>query len=212
MRKILCPRCGTINLEKFVTFPHCAHCGTLLPSQETSVPAGRAWQRPLKPLLWLAVLGGATLGLVVAATLFQETPQEVGQVVIYGQLSRATQVGQLMQAQFTVDTLDAPESRAADNLNEVKLRVPRDFFKAFDFVALDPVPDEVTSRGSGRYFSYAVLPRETRLRLTAYARRSGRHRLNIQIYALGRSSGEFHTMITVEQAARQNNAGIKIGR
>jgi hypothetical protein len=201
MQKIACPRCGAINLEKFVTFPHCANCGTLLPSQEAAAPTARTWHRPLKPLLWMAVLCCATVALVVAAALFQGTPQESGQVVIYGQLSRATQVGQLMQAQFTVDTMDAPESHAENILNEVKLRVPRDFFREFDFVAIDPVPDEVTNRGSGRYFSYATLPRETRLQLTARARRPGQHRLNVQIYAAGRSPGEYRTTIIVEHAS-----------
>jgi len=204
MRKIPCPRCGAINLEKFVTFPHCANCGTLLPSQEAQPQAARTWQRPLKPLLWIAVLGCATLGLVLAATLFEATPQEDGQVVIYGQSARATQVGHLMSTQFTVDTIDATAPRSENTLRAVNLRVPRDFFDRFDFAALDPLPDEVTDRGSGRYFSYAELPRETRLQLTARARQAGRYRLHIQIYAADYTPGEYRTTIVVEP-----NAGKK---
>jgi len=152
MRKIPCPRCGTINLEKFVTFPHCANCGILLPAQSTSAQLQRAAPRLIKPLLGMAVLAGATLCLVVAAALFEATPQDSGQIVIYGQLSRAARVGDLVSAQFTVDTMDAPASQMNNTLSEVKVRVPREFFDAFDSVALDPAPDEVTGRGSGRYF------------------------------------------------------------
>ena len=215
MRKIPCPRCGAINLEKFVTFPHCANCGTLLPSQEVPAQPRHAWQRSLKPLLWIAVLGCATLGLVLAAALFEGTPEEDGQIVIYGQSSRATQVGHLMSTQFTVDTIDAAAPRDGNTLKAVKLRLPRDFFDRFDFVALDPLPDEVTTRGSGRYFSYEVLPRETRLQLTARARHPGRYRLPIKIYAADYSPGEYRTTIVVEQGAGRKKPvkpGINTGR
>jgi hypothetical protein len=201
MRKISCPRCGAINLEKFVTFPHCANCGTLLPTQEAQAQPQSRWQPLLKPLLWIAVLGCATLVLVLAATLFEATPQEEGQVVIYGQLARATRVGQLMTTLFMVDTIDASAPRSGNDLNAVKLRVPRDFFEQFQFIALDPPPDDVTDRGSGRYFSYAVMPRETRLQLRARARQPGRYRLNIQIYAANYSPGECRTTIVVERGS-----------
>ena len=211
MRQIRCPSCGTINLEKFVTFPHCANCGTLLPAPEASSEAAsqlsRAWQRPFRVLLWVAVLICATLALAAAAVFFQATPQEPGQVVIYGQLSRATQVGHLLGAQFTVDTMDVAAARPESMLNAVELRIPREFFDNFDFVALDPAPDEITDRGTARYFRYTALPRETRLQLSIRARQPGRHRLSTRIYADEYTAGEFRTAITVQPTARPKNRG-----
>ncbi|HVF10431.1 MAG TPA: hypothetical protein VNA16_06500 [Abditibacteriaceae bacterium] len=209
MRKILCPRCGAINLEKFVTFPHCANCGTLLPWQEAAAPFQRAWQRPLRPLLWLGVLAGASLALVAAVLLFETAPEASGQVVIYGQSSRVTQVGHLLSAQFTVDTIDAQAARPPDVLSAVKLRIPRHFFDDFDFIALDPAPDEIIDRGTGRYFQYAALPRETRLQLSMRARQTGRHRLNTQIYADDYSAGTYRTVITVQPVTMQPGASPK---
>ena len=212
MRQIRCPSCGTVNLEKFVTFPHCANCGTLLPdpeasSQEAASQLPRVWPRPLRVLLWLAVLSCATLALVAAAVFFQAVPQQPGRVVIYGQLSRVTRVGDLLSAQFTVDTVEAAASRPEDMLNEVELRIPREFFDNFDFIALDPAPDEIANRGTARYFRYTALPRETRLQLSMRARKPGRHRLNTRIYVADYTAGEFRTTIIVQPATRPKNRG-----
>jgi len=59
VKKIVCPRCGAVNLEKFVTFPHCAGCSALLPLWgDAPARAGASLlRRPLRVGFWMSLVG-----------------------------------------------------------------------------------------------------------------------------------------------------------
>lgn len=214
MQKIRCPRCAVINLEKFVTFPRCAGCGVLLPETGSS-PTLALWRRPVGSLLWASVVGCVAMGLVIVATVFEETPPPLGQLVVYGQGPRAARVGGLLVFRLTVDAVEEASLREGRSLKNVSLRLPRDFFKKFRFVSLDPSPDEVTRSGFGRYFHYQTLPRETRLRLVVRAQQAGQYRLIASLLAEGRSPAQYRSTIMVGRSPqppgrRSNVAAISV--
>ena len=183
MKKVRCPQCAVINLDKFVTYPHCAGCGALLPQIETSADAVSAWRRPLGPLLWATIVGCAAIGLIAAAVLLVPQPAESGKLIVYAQTQRITQVGNTLVVRLTIDSIGDTAARDDPALHGIKFRVPQEFFNKFALVSLEPRPDEVTNFGKGRYFYYGSLPRETQLRFTLRALQAGRHRLTTTIYA-----------------------------
>jgi hypothetical protein len=200
MQKIRCPRCAVINLEKFVTFPRCAGCGGLLPgakSASTAAPLAPIWRRPLAAVLWASVVGCVVMGLVVAVTVFEERPRESGQMTINGPLRRSMQVNDVIVLQLTVDTLERPALPGSRTLQDVRVRLPRKFFKNFRFITLQPPPDDVRVEGHGHYYEYSRLPREAQLRLTVRALQAGSYELNSTVYAEGQKPGSYITRITV---------------
>lgn len=204
MKKVRCPNCAVINLDKFVTFPYCAGCGALLP-QPSSAGAVPLWRRPLKPFLWVSAVGLAAAGLVAATTSFHSAPVEPGHIIIYGQAARVTQVGHLLSLRLTVDTIESPTSRD-QRLHDVKLRLSGAWLRQFRFVELKPPPDAVSLGGSGRYYHYHTLARNTPLDLTVRALQPGRHRLKAGIYAEQEYPGEYHCLITVAAVTAPNRA------
>jgi len=184
MKKIRCPRCGVINLEKFVTFPHCAGCGSILPQVAEVAEALPVWRRPLGPLLWVSVLAGAVAGLVVTATMFESAPVEPGPVLVYGRAARNLYMGNELTISLTLDTSDGIPGHENDELKDVSLRLSRDTLEKFDFVSLSPSPDTVLRSGTGRYLQYSSLSRDTQMELTLRPREVGTHAIVVNIYAL----------------------------
>ncbi|MDQ3815743.1 MAG: hypothetical protein M3347_17655 [Armatimonadota bacterium] len=181
MKKIQCPQCAVINLDKFVTYPHCAGCGALLPQDETARETISAWRRPLGALLWATIVGCAAIVAIAVSVLFVSKPRELGQLIVYPQTPRTAPVGRKLVARFMVDAIDT--SRRDPSLQGVKLRMQQDFFQNFTLIAITPRPDEIRNFGRGRYFYYQSLPRESQLRLILRAEHPGRHRLKATIYA-----------------------------
>lgn len=201
MKKIRCPQCAVINLEKFVTFPYCAGCGALLPQAPAAGTPVTLWRRPLGPLLWVTAIGCAVGGLVAVSTSFNRTSPEPGHIIIYGQAPQSTPLHGLLTLRLTVDTIESPTARDK-MLLDVKLRLTDQWLHQFRFVSLLPPPDAVTSRGSGHYYHYKSLARDTPLKLTLRALQPGAHRLKAVIYAQQQYPGNFRALIKVTPARK----------
>jgi len=181
MQKIRCPRCGVVNLEKFVTFPQCVGCGSTLPVPSASPTP--FWRRPLGAFLWVSVIGVALIGLVIAASFLSTPVENEAQLIVYGSAPRRVKVQQTVVVKMTIDGVRENRLQQRAPLQNVKLRLPRTLFNKFAFVSLDPKPDVVSTTAGGRYFHYNSLPRQTTLKLRLYARSGGQHRAQAAIYS-----------------------------
>lgn len=196
MKKIHCPQCAVVNLEKFVSFPYCAGCGVLLPQGKEAAAPLPFWRRPLGPMLWVTAVGCAAGGIVATTTAFTPASIDPDHIVIYGQTPHTVQVGHLLTIGLTVDTIENPTA-PAQNLADVKLRLSGDWLRKFSLVSLTPHPDTVTLGGNGRYYHYRSLPRNAQLKLTVRAVQPGQHHLKAVIYAQQQYPGTFRTSINV---------------
>lgn len=194
MQKIRCPRCGVVNLEKFLTYPQCAGCGSTLPAPTASEPY---WRRPLGALLWVPLIGVAIAGLVAAASFLISPEENNARVVIYGNASRRVAVNQTVIVTMTLDTIGETRLQRRSPLQNVKLRLPQTLFEDFAFVSLEPRPDETLQTAGGRFLQYRELPRETMLRLRLYALHTGRHRVRTDFYADDHAPGGFAFTVVV---------------
>lgn len=183
MKKIRCPRCGVINLEKFVTYPHCAGCGSMLPQSSEATDNLPVWRRPLGPVLWVTVIAGAVVGLVVAATMFEKAPAELGRVIVYGRAARTIKVDSNLVINLTFDVFNNLPTQNNEMLQDVRLRLSRGTLDKFEFISLSPPPDNFLRVGTGRYFQYHTLPRDTLLQLTLRPRQLGTHSISVGVYA-----------------------------
>jgi hypothetical protein len=195
LRKIRCPHCEVINLEKFVTFPHCAGCGALLNKENAPRPKWTAWRRPLGPLLWASVICLAAAGIVGGAMMLRR-PAAIGQLVIYGQTARRLPVGSTMQLSLTVDAIGT-STRETAMLREVSIRLDDKFLRKFALVTMEPAPRRRTRSGSGHYFLFEQVPRETQFAFNFKALRAGRHKLQAQVNATAHMPTDYAANITV---------------
>ena len=168
MKKVVCARCGLVNLDKFVSFPHCAACGALLPQQKP--PKWRTlWRQPVKPLYWMLAVGSglALLGLAIAS-IARET-RAIGDkpLLVYAQIPRDVAPGQTVTAQFT---LDSPLENPDDNFERVSLRLNRETQRDFSVQAVQPTPTAIERRGRGYYYLWDALPRNTAIKLALLPR------------------------------------------
>jgi hypothetical protein len=197
MQKIRCPQCGVINLEKFISYPQCAGCGSTLPHPQQVSPVVSFWQRPVKPIVWVSVVGAALAGLIWAASVFQIKPENESQVVVYGNTSRSGVVGQVIALNLRVDALGESRIQRTQPLRNVQLRLPLRIFKTLRFVSISPAPDEMKIIGSGRYFEYRALERETSIRLDLRVMHEGDIRLPIAIYADNHAPGDWRIKVAL---------------
>ena len=198
MRKIRCPHCNVINLEKFVTYPNCAGCGALLP--EPVPERDSTYRRPLKPLLWATVLGliGALVLVVTTLSTITTPVVEPAHLVIYGRVRHFVPVGRSVTVDLTLDTVEA--SASEEELSAVKMRLNDKFVKAFKIIAMTPPPDQTSRFGDGHYFEYESLPANAHLRFTALALHPGQYTMNLTVSAKDEVYGQYHTVITVRPA------------
>lgn len=201
MQKIRCPRCGVVNLEKFLSYPRCAGCGSTLPPP-TSAPAP-FWKRSLGARLWIPLLGVTLVTLVAAASFLTPPEEDQAQLLIYGHAVRRVSVDQTVVFTMTLDAVAQTRAQRRAPLRNVKLRLPHSLFDDFAFVSLEPLPDETLQTNGGRYFQYASLPRETTLRLRLYARHAGRHRVRADFYADEHAPGFFGWTVFVTPLAHK---------
>ena len=181
MQKIRCPRCGVVNLEKFLTFPQCAGCGSTLP--DVKMAAVPFWKRPLRVWLWLPLIGGAIVGLVASASFLITPRDSEARLLVYGNASRRINLHQTVVVTMKLDAVAETRLQRRAPLQNVKLRLSRSLFEDFAFVSLEPPPDEVSLTAGGRYLHYDSLPRETQLQLRLYSLKPGRHRIRADFYA-----------------------------
>jgi hypothetical protein len=194
MKKIRCPHCSVINLEKFVTFPHCAGCGALLTEETQPPPRWAAWRRPIGPILWATVVGGAVVAAVGTLMLFDARPVSVGTMAVYGQVPRYVEVGNTVMLSLVLDTID---SNPKSIIQDAQLRLDTEFLRYFQVVAFNPKPLVRSQLGSGTYFRFDKLPREGEVRVTLRALRRGRYKMRAAINAQNQAQGDYQVTITV---------------
>ena len=168
MKKVVCARCGLVNLDKFVSFPHCAACGALL--QQSAPSKWRTlWRRPVRPLYWMLAVGSglAVLGLSIASVTREARVGGDKPLLVYTQLPRDFAPGQTIRVQLTLDSaLENPEA----NFENVSLRLSQQMQRDFVNVTIQPKPTSIERRGSGRYYLWDELPRNSALKLALQAR------------------------------------------
>ncbi|PQV63408.1 hypothetical protein B1R32_11263 [Abditibacterium utsteinense] len=201
MKKVVCPACGLINLEKFVTFPHCAACGALLSGE--SAPHTTVWKRPVSAPLWAMILGLCCAGLGVLGILTARETRRVEekQLLAYVGLPRRMTVGRVSGLRISLDTTDADAVASAAPFEDVRLRFPRALFGDFVLLSISPVPDAVTSQGSGRYFHFSRLARDQPLGVLLRPLRAGTHHLSMTLNARECLPLELRGTFQVEPAA-----------
>lgn len=189
MQKIRCPRCGVVNLEKYLTFPQCAGCGSTLPVPKSSKPS--FFRRELHAILWVLGIGGVAAALILAFDYLSTPSESNARLFIYGSASRQVALQQTVVVTMTLDAVAETRAQRRQPLQNVKMRLPRTLGNAFAFVSLDPPPDEILITNGGRYLNYDSLPRETVLRLRLFALKPGRHRVRSDFYADDYGPGAF---------------------
>jgi hypothetical protein len=195
MRKVRCPHCSVINLEKFVTYPHCAGCGALLTKETAPRHNWTAWRRPLGPILWATVLCCAGAAAVGAAMMLRR-PAVMGQMVVYGQTMRNVPVNGMLRLSLTMDSIDG-SSRENSVLEDVTVRFDEAFLRAFPLQDVKPPAQSQSRSGSGHYFLFKRVPRETQIDFTFKSLQAGRHKLRTRISAGAHQPTEFSANITV---------------
>ena len=180
MKKIVCPRCGAVNLEKFLSFPNCAGCAARLP-QDDRAPSDVLWRRPLRVWLWVILAGGGAIGALGAAAWFQAEPPQFSQLLVYVQAPREVVVGRTFRCRLTLD--EVQESSSLRRFGNVRVRLPNSSDAVFDVVAITPVPDSKINLGAARYYQFRSLPVGSILALDLRARQVGQHKLSIIVHA-----------------------------
>jgi hypothetical protein len=181
MKKVLCQMCGLMNLEKFITYPHCAGCGTRL--AETANPSSsERWKRPLRAPLWATIVGLCCAGLGFwGISIARETSRaEEKQLVAYIQLPHSFTVGQQATVQLTLDSTKA-DMNGIRNFYEVRMRLPKSTFEDFVLVSVSPEP-QTSNEGTGRYFTFDTLPRDEPIVIGLSPRRPGKVKFSFGLY------------------------------
>ena len=182
MKKVVCARCGLVNLDKFVSFPHCAACGALLPAQASS-QWRTLWRRPVKPHYWMLAVGSglAALGLAIAGIARETSAGGDKPLLVYTQIPRTFAPGQTLTVQLTLDSaLEPPD----DNFERVSLRLSQQTQRDFSDIRVQPAPSAIERRGRGSYYLWNTLPRNSALKIVLTPRpQSGALQLQATLWA-----------------------------
>lgn len=203
MKKVLCPTCGLMNLDRFITFPHCAGCGTRLP--EIAPPRMiDFWRRPLGAPMWATIIGLCCVGIgVVGASISRDTsavPER--QLVVYAQVQRQMQLGEHAALLLALDTTEADENANVRSFEDVRVRLARSTLQSFELGAISPKPDAQRESGSGKYLIFHQLGRDQSIRLGIRARRSGEQKITLSLYVRDFSPFEVRNMVNVTRPSR----------
>ena len=180
MKKIVCPHCGTINLEKFVTYPHCAGCSALL-GKSAIAPRAVWWRRRVRAGWWAAGLGGAIL-LLVALGLSETDVRQNGPLVPFPQVPRKAKVGQTLDCHLSFNAV-RDNGTSPQQLQNLRLRFGRNFEKQWQIVAIMPAPDSDKRTIAGRVLQYESWPIEAVWRVQLRARETGSQKFMVSIDA-----------------------------
>ncbi len=205
MKKVVCGHCGLVNLDKFVSFPHCAACGALL-AVEKPAKWRAFWRQPVRPLYWMLAVGSGLgmLGLTIAGIARETRESGDKPLLVYTQIPRDIPNGQTAIAQFT---LDSAQESPDDNFERVSLRLGRQTQRDFVIVSIQPAPVAIETRGSGRYYLWDELPRNTALKLALQPRAQGARaggvlQLHATIWAAQYQQFEVRATISTSAAAK----------
>ena len=206
MKKVVCARCGLVNLNKFVSFPHCAACGALLPQQQPSFNRWRGLgKRRVRPLYWMLAVGSGLgmLGLAIASVARETRARNDKPLLVYSQIPRTAAPGQTVKAQFTLDSaLENPD----DNFQLVSLRLGDDTQRKWVIVNVNPAPDSSEMRGRGRYYLWDELPRNTTIVITLQARATGVLPLHATLWAAQYQQFEVRASLNTANTATRGTA------
>ena len=194
MKKIVCPRCGVVNLEKFVTFPHCAGCSALLPGAREPQRAS-IWRRPLRVGFWASLVGIALAGAVALSFSVSE-PGEPQQLILYAQLPRQARLGEVLVCRLGIDSVGSG-GREAASLNEVSWRLARSNERDWSVVSVSPAPDSPPPSLRRAGWVYRRWPIEQRWTLRLRARARGQRPLAIIANASEHFPVQWRTIVTV---------------
>ena len=201
MKKVVCAQCGLVNLDKFVSFPHCAACGALL-KPEAPAKWRVFWRRPVKPLYWMLAVGSglAALGLAIAGIARETSAGGDKPLLVYTQIPRDYTPGQTVKVQFTLDSaLENPD----DNFERVSLRLSQQTQREFIGLTLQPMPSAIEARGRGRYYLWDKLPRNTAIKL-ALTPPSQSGTLNIQATLWAAQYQQFEVRASIAKAPKKS--------
>lgn len=199
MKKIVCPSCGKVNFEAFVTYPYCAGCGALLPDAKEPEPKS-FWRRPVGTLWWVSLLGAAAVAVAIAVTLLGQTEVEQDQLLVYGNLQRHLHVGSQTVMQLTIDTVFEGNALRNRSLSNVELRIPSQLLRDWTLVSIDPSPKSTFTRGSGSYYKLGDLEVNSVIHITWRARKSGDYRFVLNLFADNREPARFMASTHVDPA------------
>ncbi len=164
MKKVVCGQCGLVNLDQFVSFPHCAACGALLAQPEKPARWRGKLRRPVRPFYWILAVGSGLAMLALAIANLAAETRNLGDkpLLIYSQIPRTVRVGQMATAQFT---LDSALKEADNNFETVSLRLSQQTQSHVVVVNVQPPPDTTEMRGQGRYYGWDELPRNSIIKM-----------------------------------------------
>ena len=199
MKKIVCPRCGVVNLEKFVTFPHCAGCSALLPNARAPRRAS-VWRRPLRAGFWAGLVGIAMAGAVALSFSPSETREshEPQKLIVYAQLARQARLGEVVVCQLGIDSA----GNGAENsvLHDVSWRLARSSERDWRVVSVSPLSDASDTPAIGSVHNAWVYRRwttEERWTLRLQPRARGKRPLAIVAKASDHFPIQWRTTVTV---------------
>ena len=198
MKKIVCPSCGKVNFEAFVTYPYCAGCGALLPDAGKETPKS-FWRRPVGTLWWISLLGAAAVAVAICVTLLGRTEVEQDQLLVYGTLQRHMHVGSQTVMQLTLDTVSEGNVLRKSSLTNVELCVPRELLKNWTLVSIEPAPKSTFKRGNGNYYQLGDLEVNTVIFLTWRAHQPGEYRFALNLSADNHEPVRFMAVTRVDQ-------------
>ncbi len=176
MNKVVCATCGLVNLQTFPSFPFCEACGTRLPSPRRLGWKGKLQKnRPALPIMWAIVVGaGVAILALLTVDLTRETDElDRGRLAIEAQSASDPRDPRATIWTLVLHPLNAGDK---DALRGVRLRLDLKEQQRWDVSLVSPRPSQIQVLGSGRHFSWLVLPRgtEIRMRLKAPAPSSAR--------------------------------------
>ena len=197
MKKIVCPHCGTVNLEKFVTYPHCAGCSALLGASAVA-PRAVWWKRRVRAGWWAAGLGGAIL-LLVALGLSETDVRQNGPLIPFPQVPREAKLGQTLNCRLAFDGI-RDNGTSPQQLQNLRLRFGREFEKQWQIVAIMPTPSSDKRTIAGRVLQYKSWPIETVWRVQLRARKVGRQKFMVAMDAKDFLAFQYTTTVVVTKA------------
>lgn len=201
MNKVVCESCGLVNLDKFVTFPHCAGCGAHLPQ---TIPAAVGfWRRPLHAPMWATIIGLCCVGLgVLGLAVTRETRRiEEKSLVVYAGVPHRMSLGQNAVLRLQLDTVEGDLGASSAPFEAVRMRLSGQTFRDFEVLSISPRPDSRSVAGSGRYFLWNELGLDQPIRLLVRPRRNGELRLALMLTARDFSHFEMRRSVTAARRA-----------
>lgn len=197
MKKIVCPTCGKVNFEAFVTYPHCAECGTLLPDAKESAPRS-FWKRPIGASWWIGLLGLAAVALAFSVALLRTSTPLSGQLLVYGSLQRHLRVDAQTVMRLKLDTVASGSRLRKATLQQVEIRIPSAFLEDWTLLSIEPEPKEIFTRGNGTYINLGDMKVGSTLFLTWRANKAGEYRFSVNVFAEGYNPAGYMTTIQVD--------------